>query len=107
MNTVLLLGTFDTKGDEYAYVRSLIEARGHGVVTMNLGVLQAEQDIAFPIDVTAEDVARAGGASLAGLRAQRDRGTAVEAMLAGARVLTRELYVAEGFGGVLGLGGGG
>jgi uncharacterized protein (UPF0261 family) len=104
---ILLLGSFDTKGDEYAFVRSVIEARGFSVLTLDLGVLGSEGATPFPVDISAEEVARAGGSSLADLRARRDRGPAVEAMLAGARVLTRELYAARRFGGVLGLGGGG
>ena len=32
MATVVLLGTLDTKGDEYAYLRYLL--RGHGVETI-------------------------------------------------------------------------
>ncbi|NJO00197.1 MAG: hypothetical protein HC875_41820, partial [Anaerolineales bacterium] len=31
--TILLIGTLDTKGAEYAYVRDLITARGHQVLT--------------------------------------------------------------------------
>lgn len=104
---VLLLGTFDTKGEEYGFVRAVILARGLEAVTMDLGVLGTDRPPPFPIDVSAEQVARAGGASLAELRARRDRGTAVEVMLAGARTLTRRLYQENRFGGVLGLGGGG
>ena len=105
--TVLLPGTFDTKGEEYAFVRSAIISRGHGVVTMDLGVLGDGQGVPFPIDVGAEQVAQAGGGSLAELRMRRDRGPAVEVMLAGARALTRKLYAEQRFAGVLGLGGGG
>lgn len=104
---VLLIGTFDTKGDEYGFVHSAIAARGHGIVTMDLGVLDAGQDPPFPVDVTAEQVAAAGGAVLASLRERRDRGPAVTAMQAGARALIRELFRTQRFGGVLGLGGGG
>jgi uncharacterized protein (UPF0261 family) len=106
--TVLLIGTFDTKGDEYAFVRSAILDRGLGVLTMDIGVIGAQRaDSTFPIDVTAEQVAREGGATLEALRAKGDRGSAVAAMQAGARKLTRTLYDARRFGGVLGLGGGG
>ncbi|MGQ0702473.1 MAG: Tm-1-like ATP-binding domain-containing protein [Gemmatimonadales bacterium] len=104
--TVLLPGTFDTKGDEYAFVRDRILARGLAVCTMDLGVL-GETPAPFPVDISAEAVAVAGGGSLAQLRAERDRGAAVEVMQAGARRLTRELYAGGRFQGVLGLGGGG
>lgn len=104
---VLLAGTFDTKGEEYGFVRARILERGHPVVTMDLGILGGGREPGFPIDVTAAEVARAGGASLAELAAARDRGAAVAAMQAGACVLTRRLYGDGRFGGMLGLGGGG
>lgn len=107
IGTVLLVGTFDTKGDEYAFVRALLVARGCAVLTMDIGVLEAAGQSAFDIDVSAAAVARAGGAALEDLRARGDRGSAVDAMTAGARALTRELFAAKRFDAVLGLGGGG
>ena len=104
---ILLIGTFDTKGVEYAFVRQAILERGHAVLTMDLGVLGAGRDPGFPVDVSAEEVAAAGGSSLAALRERRDRGSAVEVMLAGGRTLTRALFADGRFSGVLGLGGGG
>ena len=103
-STVLLLGTFDTKGPEYAYVGDRIRAAGHDVLTMDLGVMG---EPAFVPDVTAAEVARAGGGSLADLRARGDRGSAVETMLAGAVALVPRLYSEGRFQGILGLGGGG
>ena len=103
MPTVLLIGTLDTKGAEYAYVRELIKARGHDVLVMDIGVLGHDQ----PADITAAEVARSGGSTLASLRDRRDRGAAIDVMLAGARTLARELFSNRRFDGVLGLGGGG
>jgi uncharacterized protein (UPF0261 family) len=102
--TVLLIGTFDTKGEEYAYVRSIILERGHDVLTVDLGV---QEDPPSPVDIRAAEVARAGGASLDDLRAKGDRGSAVDTMMAGAREIVRDLHVQKRFDGVLGLGGGG
>jgi len=101
---ILLIGTLDTKGDEYAFVRDRIRAAGHDVFVMDLGIAG---DPAFPPDVAAAEVAEAGGVSLAELRARGDRGHAVDAMLAGARTLVPRLYAEGRFSGVLGLGGGG
>ncbi len=103
--TVLLIGTFDTKGEEYAFVRDVVLARGHRVLTLDVGVLGA--DGALPVDIDATETARAGGAELGALRATRDRGQAVAAMTAGACALTRDLFRQQRFDGVLGLGGGG
>lgn len=104
MATVLLIGTLDTKGDEYAFVRELIHARGHASLVMDTGVLG---EPGFAPDISSDLVAQAGGSSLATLRSRGDRGEAIDAMLAGAKVLTRRLFEQKRFDGVLGLGGGG
>ena len=102
--TVLLIGTLDTKGAEFAYVRDLIQARGHRVLVMDVGVLG---EPGFAPDICAAEVAAAGGASLEELRRRRDRGEAVDAMIAGVRALVPRLYAEGKFDGVMGLGGGG
>jgi uncharacterized protein (UPF0261 family) len=102
--TILLIGTFDTKGAEYAYVRDLIIARGHRVLTLNAGV--AGEPTFIP-DISAAQVAEAGGGDLAQLRQQADRGVALEVMLRGASRLAGQLHAEGKFDGVLGLGGSG
>jgi uncharacterized protein (UPF0261 family) len=102
--TILLIGTFDTKGAEYAYVRDLILARGHGVLTLNAGVTG---EPTFTPDISAAQVAEAGGGNLAELRRQADRGAALEVMQAGASKLAAQLHAEGKFDGVLGLGGSG
>jgi uncharacterized protein (UPF0261 family) len=102
--TVLLIGSLDTKGDEYAFVRDLIVARGHKAIVLDVGILKEPP---FAVDVSAERVAKAGGSALSALRSAQDRGAAVDTMMKGATALTRDLYDAGAFHGVLGLGGGG
>jgi uncharacterized protein (UPF0261 family) len=102
--TILLIGTFDTKGAEYAYVLDLIIARGHQVLTLNAGV--AGEPTFIP-DISAAQVAEAGGGDLAQLRQQADRGVALEVMLRGASRLAGQLHAEGKFDGVLGLGGSG
>ena len=102
--TILLLGTLDTKGHEYAFVRDAIQARGHRTLLVDLGVLG---DPAIVPDVSADTVARAGGSDLATLRAGADRGTAVDTMQRGACALLPQWHAQQRFDGVLGLGGGG
>lgn len=101
---ILLIGTFDTKGAEYAFVAERIRAAGHDVVTMDLGIVGEPP---FQPDVPAAEVARAGGGDLEELRRRGDRGAAIEVMLAGACALVPVLYRERRFAGVLGLGGGG
>src|SRR5437879_4998914 len=101
--TIALLGAFDTKGVEYAFVKDCIERRGFGTLTIDFGVLDPAH---FPADVGRAEVAAAGGADLAALVAKRDRGHAVAAMAKGAEALLPRLFDAKKFDGVLALGGG-
>ena len=39
MKTICLIGAFDTKGVEYAFVREQILARGHAVFTVDTGIM--------------------------------------------------------------------
>lgn len=102
--TILLIGTLDTKGIEFAYVRELIRARGHRVLVMDAGIMG---DPGFTPDISAAEVAGAGGESIERLRERGDRGVAIDAMIAGVRALAVRLHAEGRFDGVLGLGGGG
>lgn len=104
MKTVLLIGTLDTKGSEYAFVRDLINAHGVDTIVMDIGTIGPP---AFRADISADEVAKRGGSRLAEIRERGDRGEAVDIMLNGARAMTREAFAAGRFDGVLGLGGGG
>ena len=101
--TVMLIGAFDTKGPDYAFVRQQIAARGCELMSVNTGVL-GSTDL-FPVDVEADEVARAGGADLELLRRHGDRGEAMKAMTAGAAALAARLFAERGFHGILGMGG--
>lgn len=103
MNTICLIGAFDTKGAEYAFVRERILARGHHVLTVNIGVMGSTDQ--FPVDVEADAVAEAGGADLEELRTANDRGRAMQAMAAGAPELVRTLFEQGMIDGILGMGG--
>ena len=101
--TILMIGAFDTKGAEYAFLRERIRARGHKVVAVNTGVL-GSTDL-FPVDVEADEVARAGGGDLAALRRAKDRGQAMKVMTAGAPAVVRRLWNDGRFAGLIGMGG--
>src|SRR5687768_2708909 len=100
--TALIIGTLDTKGQELRYVRELIEASGHRVIQLDAGVLG---HTSFQAEVSAAEVAEAGGGELTGLREQGDRGVALEVMARGAAVLAQRLFGEGRIDGVLGLGG--
>jgi uncharacterized protein (UPF0261 family) len=99
--TVLLIGTLDTKGDEYAYL--LERLRLHGVDGLladagTVGPPRAEPDI------TREALAAETGVDLGALG---DRGSAVGAMAGAAAALARRLHREGRIHGVLAAGGSG
>ena len=56
--TVVIVGSLDTKGDEFAFVKKLIEAEGLNTLVVDFGVMGAP---ALEPDITREEVAKAGG----------------------------------------------
>lgn len=104
MPTIAILGTMDTKGDEHGFVADLIRQRGHQVLVIDVGTLEAPR---LKPDVSRSEVAAAAGAELASLVARRDRGEAVAAMSRGAPVILAQLAAEQRIDGVISLGGGG
>jgi uncharacterized protein (UPF0261 family) len=102
--TILLIGTLDTKGDEFAFARDLIEAREHEAVLLDVGVMD---DPAIAPTITAEEVADMAGTTLGALREAGDRGAAMDAMTEGAIEIAHELFNDHAFDAMLGLGGSG
>jgi uncharacterized protein (UPF0261 family) len=101
--TILLIGAFDTKGEEYAFVKEIIESKGHSVLLLHIGVFSPDPSI-HPY-VTNTEVAEAAGASIGDLQAGKDRGEAMRIMSAGAAVLVRQLFDEGKFDGAFGMGG--
>lgn len=102
---ILMLGTFDSKGKEFAYLYSELKRRGAQVLTMNTGVLGGTN--LFGIDIPAEEVALRGGESLDVLRRNADRGVAMGVMARGARTICVELQQQGRIHAIIGMGGGG
>ena len=100
--TVVLVGTLDTKGVEYAYLRERLREHGVAVLLIDAGVL--DEPLVAP-DVSRREVAEAGGADIEELAAARERGAALEAMGRGAAEIVRRLHAAGRLDGVAGLGG--
>ena len=101
---IVLVGTLDTKGHEYAYLRERIREAGADVTLIDAGVLGEPQ---VPADISREEVARAAGADHAELARDADRGHAVEVMGRGAREVLSRLYAAGELQGAAAVGGSG
>ncbi|MEV4066705.1 Tm-1-like ATP-binding domain-containing protein [Nonomuraea dietziae] len=113
---VVLIGTLDTKGREYAWLRERLSELGREVIVVDAGVGQEStgpvSDFGAPASASPEDVsnvrvAAAGGAELASLRAAGDRGAAVTVMGEGAAKVLAELHAEGRVDGVLAVGGSG
>ena len=103
MATVVLLGTLDTKGNEYDYLRARLRELGVDVVLVDAGVFEPLAEA----DVTQDEVAAAAGADLRALREAGDRGAAVEAMCRGSAVVAARLHAEGRLDGILSVGGSG
>lgn len=102
MTTVVLLGTFDSKGEEYAFLAAELRQRGVQIITVDAGVLAGP---VFTPDIDARATAAAGGADLDALRGAHDRGEAVSAMSRGAGLILRRLYDEGRIDGCIAMGG--
>ena len=104
MATVVLVGTLDTKGHEYAYLRDRVREHGVDVVLVDAGILDEPQ---VDADVSRDEVAAAAGVDVTSLAAAGDRGAAVEAMARGATAVALRLRSEGRLDGIAGLGGSG
>ena len=101
MKTIALIGTFDTKGEEYLYVKNKIEDLGVRTLTIHAGIFEA----AFSPDIDHDSVGVLGEESIAELQEKKDRGHAMEVMAKGLCALIPKLYEEGLFDAVLALGG--
>jgi uncharacterized protein (UPF0261 family) len=104
MSTIAVLGTFDTKGEEHAYVANLIRERGHQVLLIDAGSLDPPT---LNPDVSREELAVAAGANFSDLLKGGDRGEAVKVMSEGAAIVVAKLAAEKKIHGIISLGGGG
>ncbi len=101
MKTVAIAGTFDSKGQEYSYVKKLIEELGLKTFTIHTGVFEP----AFEPDVSNEEVAKAAGADISEIAAKKDRAHATETLSKGMEKLVPNLYEAGKFDAIISFGG--
>ena len=101
--TIVLLGTLDTKGKEFEYVKRIIESRGHNTLLIDADIIGEPKTTP---DISRDEVAKKAGYTIEEL-AKTDRGVAIEAMAKGATVLVEELYQEGKIDGILSLGGSG
>jgi len=101
MPKVYVIGTCDTKGEELAYAKRLIEQAGVAAVLVDVGTRGHGGAVA---DVSAEDIASSHPQGKTAVLGGNDRGAAITAM---AEALAAWLAARDDVGAVLGLGGSG
>ena len=102
MPTVVLVGTLDTKGAEYAHFRDLIRELGADVLLVDVGVLG---EPTIDADITRGEVAAAAGADVQALAEASDRARAIDAMGRGAAEIVVQLHAGGGLDAIGALGG--
>jgi uncharacterized protein (UPF0261 family) len=111
MPTVVLIGTLDTKGLEFDFIRKRLKNEGVSVILVDAGVLGSPSNdrlrLRIKPDISREQVAQAVGADVKVLADAGDRGAAVMTMARGAAEITRRLFAEKKLHGVMGMGGSG
>jgi uncharacterized protein (UPF0261 family) len=102
MKTVGIVGTLDTKGDEFRFLKEQVEAQGLATLVLNTGILGEPR---FAPDISAAQVAEAAETTLDALRAEGDRGKSVATMAQGVAIWARHLYGEGKIHGIVSLGG--
>jgi len=102
MKTVLLIGTLDTKGKEYQYVREKLEVEGVCSLLMDVSCKGVQSE--FSSDIQCKEVAQAAKADFASI-SQLERVPAQKVITEGAIKLSEELFQKGKFHGIMALGG--
>jgi uncharacterized protein (UPF0261 family) len=100
MKRVYVVGTEDTKGEELAYVKTIVAEAGAATVVVDVGTRPGRG----PADVSGAAVAAFHPDGAGTITAAVDRGTAVAAM---GEAFARFIVSRDDIGGILGIGGGG
>jgi uncharacterized protein (UPF0261 family) len=102
--TIVLVGALDTKGQEFAFVKDLIEEAGLQTLVVDFGVMG---EAALAPDVSRDEVAAAGGGDIAHLASGEHKDEAMRVMADGLAVIVRRLFDVGRLDGILGMGGSG
>lgn len=99
---IIVLCSMDSKGEEGAFFKKQIEANGGDPVLMDIGIGR-EPEIAP--DITAAEIAKAGGGDINEIRASRETGAVIPIMIKGAGLKAREMLEKGELGGIVSFGG--
>lgn len=101
METVAIIGTFDTKAKEFSYVKDEIERLGFNTLMIHTGVY----DSLISVDITNQQVLDEVDVDITELIRKSDRAYATDMLAKGMQSLLLKLFEAQKFDGVISLGG--
>lgn len=103
---ILVIGTFDSKQQEYRFLIEKIRSLGCPVIALDVGTFS--QGLGGNVEtITNRQVLEAADSSLDAVVETNDRGQAMKLMARGAAIITRKLYDQAEIAGVVGMGGSG
>ena len=100
---VLILATLDTKGPEALYLSDKVKALGEEPILMDMSMRDEKRGVRA--EISADEVAKAGGSRLGQLSDSDDLDINMEVMVAGAIKITHRLIQEGKVNGVIGIGG--
>lgn len=99
---VVIVGTLDTKGPEFQFVRDLINQAGIKTLVIDAGVMAVP---AFAPEIPRERVYESAGTTLSAIQKAGDRGKAIELAAVGVSKIVTDLQARGEIDGIIGLGG--
>ncbi len=103
MKTVAIIGTFDTKGLEFSFVREVLQGLGLKTLMIHTGVFEPT----IPVDISNSQVAESAGYDIRDIANRKDRAYATDCLTQGMQKLLPALYTQGLFDGVISFGGSG
>jgi uncharacterized protein (UPF0261 family) len=100
--TIVLVSTLDTKGSEAAFLKDLIQERGHRVILMDTNT---GGEPSIPPDISSREIAEAGGSNIEQMRKMKDTGKVSSIMIEGAIKKVRTLFEKRELDGIVSFGG--
>ncbi len=100
--TIVLVSTLDTKGSEAAFLKKLIQEKGHRVILLDTNT---GGEPSLPPDISSEEVAKAAGAEIEEIRKMKDTGKIYGLMIEGAVKKVKGLLEKGELDGIISFGG--
>ncbi len=100
---IVVIATLDTKGEEAAYMKSLITERGHIPLLIDAGVFSGQYSSVA--DVRNDKVANSVGLTIEKIRNSKDEGEAISLMIEGVSSVVEQLLIEDKIDGLVSIGG--